>query len=211
MGLPRYVVIQRKIQARPAGFNLFGESRDAMDVESIWEEYSVQLKNFLVPRVSQPEDAEDLLQEILIKTHKNLDSIREPGKFKSWLYQISRNTLFDYYRKQRPNISIQEIPEIESVSEMNLDKNRSVFSELGECIKPFLMELPEKYRLALEETDLNGKSQKAYAEELGLSHSTLKSRVRRGRAMLSDIFHECCSYEIDARGNVMGYEQQDCC
>ena len=65
------------------------------------------------------------------------------------------------------------------------------------------MQLPEKYRKAVEATDLKGASQKAHAEELGLPTSTVKSRVQRGRKMLGNLFHECCSYELDARGNIM--------
>lgn len=74
------------------------------------------------------------------------------------------------------------------------------------------MQLPEKYRKAVEATDLKGASQKAHAEELGLPTSTVKSRVQRGRKMLGNLFHECCSYELDARGNIMDYTAgSDCC
>lgn len=74
------------------------------------------------------------------------------------------------------------------------------------------MQLPEKYREAIEAIDLKGKSQKDLAEELGLGHSTVKSRVQRGRAMLGELFNECCTYQLDARGNIIGYvDGEDCC
>ena len=79
-------------------------------------------------------------------------------------------------------------------------------------MKPFLMQLPEKYREAIEATDLKGTPQKDFAEELGIGHSTIKLRVQRGRAMLSDLFRECCTYQLDARGNIIGYtDGEDCC
>ncbi len=183
-----------------------------MNAQKVWQEYGTQLKYFLVSRLAVQEDAEDLLQEILVKTHNNLSSIKEPGKFKAWLYQIARNTLIDYYRKQRPTVSDQDIPELEALSIENLSPLNPVYSELSHCIKPFLMQLPEKYRKAVEATDLKGASQKALAEELGLPTSTVKSRVQRGRKMLGNLFHECCSYELDARGNIMDYTAgSDCC
>jgi len=183
-----------------------------MDVQKVWEEYGVQLRNFLMSRVSTPEDADDLLQEILLKTHKNLTSLNEPAKFKSWLYQIARNTLTDYFRKQRPHISAQDISELTGVSGENPSPTNPVYPELSQCLKPFLMQLPEKYRQAIEATDLKGTSQKDFAEELGLAHSTIKSRVQRGRARLSDLFHECCFYQLDTRGNIMDYKgKSDCC
>jgi RNA polymerase sigma-70 factor, ECF subfamily len=183
-----------------------------MDVQIIWEEYGSQLKRFLMSKVSTPEDTEDLLQEILIKTHNNLASIKEPDKFKSWLYQIARNTIIDYFRKKRPRLSDQDILELETLSAQNPDSINPVISELSQCIRPFLMQLPEKYCQAVEAIDLKGVSQKALAVELGLPHSTVKSRVQRGRAMLSDLFNECCTYQLDARGNVMDYKDAtDCC
>ena len=115
-----------------------------MDVQKVWEEYGVQLRKFLVSRIPIPEDADDLLQEILVKTHNNLSSLKEPEKFKSWLYQIARNTLIDFYRKQRPNISDQDIPELEAISEENPDPINPVFSELSQCVRPFLKQLPKK-------------------------------------------------------------------
>jgi RNA polymerase sigma-70 factor, ECF subfamily len=183
-----------------------------MDAQKVWEEYGVQLRNFLVSRVSAPEDADDLLQEILFKTHKNLSSLKKPAKFKSWLYQIARNILIDYYRKQRPNVSDQTIPELEAIPEENLDPANPVYSDMVKCLEPFLMQLPEKYRQAIEATDLRGTSQKDLAEELGLGHSTVKSRVQRGRAMLRDLFHECCIYKLDSRGRIMDYKGgSGCC
>ena len=44
-------------------------------------------------------------------------------------------------------------------------------------MKPFLMQLPEKYREAIEAKDLKGTPQKDFAEELGIGHSTIKLRV----------------------------------
>ncbi len=183
-----------------------------MDIQKVWEEYGVQLRNFLVSRVSTPEDADDLLQDILIKTHNNLSSIKESAKFKSWLYQIARNTLIDHYRTKRPDLSDEELSELEKISEVNLDPVNPVFSDMSKCIKPFLMQLPEKYREAIEAIDLNGTSQKDLAVKLGLSHSTVKSRVQRGRAMLGNLFRECCTYQLDSKGNIMGYiDGEDCC
>jgi len=196
-------------------WNLTGEGQPkdlVMDVQRVWKEYGAQLRNFLASRVSTPEDAEDLLQEILIKTHKKLSSVKEPEKFKAWLFQVARNGLMDYYRKRRSTASEQNLPEHESLAQDSPDQVISVYAELSQCIKPFLGELPEKYRQAIEEVDLNGTSQKELAEGLGLSHSAVKSRVQRGRQLLKDLFETCCSYDLDARGNLMDYkENSDCC
>ncbi|MDJ0689361.1 MAG: sigma-70 family RNA polymerase sigma factor [Xenococcaceae cyanobacterium MO_188.B32] len=70
-----------------------------MELQQLWQEYSDRLRQFLLSRVKNRADVDDLLQEILIKTYRHLDTVKEPEKFLSWLFQIARNTLIDYYRK----------------------------------------------------------------------------------------------------------------
>jgi RNA polymerase sigma-70 factor (ECF subfamily) len=55
-------------------------------------------------------------------------------------------------------------------------------------------------------TDINGESQKALAESMGISYSTLKSRVQKARMELRSVFDECCRMNLDAQGNLMDYE-----
>jgi len=183
-----------------------------MNIEQIWNNYGTLLRGFLVSRVNDPEDAEDLLQEILIKTHKNMGSLKDPKKFKAWLFQIARNTFIDYYRKPSRNLSTETLPELADFKEEDSKAQDSMRQELSHCIKPFIKNLPKKYGEAIEAVDLQGLSQKDLAKQLGLSHSAIKSRVQRGRQKLAELFQECCTYKVDARGNIMGYEtKSECC
>ncbi len=183
-----------------------------MDIEQIWNDYGNLLRRFLLSKVNNPEDAEDLLQEILIKTHKNMGSLKDPKKFKAWLFQIARNTLIDYYRKPSKTLSAQSIPELAEIIEDSAGAQEIMRLELSQCIKPFIDNLPKNYGEAVEAIDLQGISQKDLAQELGLSHSAIKSRVQRGRQKLSELFRECCTYEVDVRGNIISYEgKSECC
>lgn len=183
-----------------------------MSIEQIWNNYGNLLRHFLLSRVDNSEDAEDLLQEILIKTHSNMDSLKDPKKFKSWLFQIARNTLIDYYRKHSKKILEQPLSRFSELTENSTEAQEHLRSELSQCIKPFLENLPKKYADVVEAIDLNGVSQKEVAEELGLSYSTTKSLVQRGRQKLAELFQECCTYEVDARGQIMDYKpKNECC
>jgi len=183
-----------------------------MNIEQIWNDYGNLLRGFLVSKVSNPDEAEDLLQEILIKTHKNMSSLKDPKKFKAWLFQIARNTLIDYYRKPSRNLSAETLPELAKTQEEDSEAQDSMREELSQCIKPFIENLPAKYGEAVAAIDLEGLSQKELAQQLGLSHSAIKSRVQRGRQKLAELFQECCTYKVDARGNIIGYEtKSECC
>ena len=177
-----------------------------MEFKQLWQEYSDRLRQFLLSRVKNPADVDDLLQEILLKTHQHLNTVQKPEKLLSWLFQIARNTLIDYYRKSSVETSRQDIVKGAMLTDSEPEQYEQVRRELTNCIQPFLNQLPDKYREALERVDLQGVSQKELAKELGLSYSAVKSRVQRGRSLLKEKFHQCCHYQLDVRGNLIDYQ-----
>ena len=178
-----------------------------MEFTQLWQEYGDRLRQFLLSRVKNRADADDLLQEILIKTYQHLYTVEKPEKLLSWIFQIARNTLIDYYRKSGAKAAREDIWLKGAIlTDEEPEQYEQVRQELTECIRPFLNQLPDKYREALEAVDLQGLSQKELAKELGLSYSAVKSRVQRGRGLLKEKFHECCHYQLDVRGNLIDYQ-----
>jgi RNA polymerase sigma-70 factor (ECF subfamily) len=74
------------------------DPKDTERFEALWEAYSRQLLAFIRRRVADEADAEDLLQEVFLRIHTHLCCLPELGKVKSWVYQITRNAIIDYYR-----------------------------------------------------------------------------------------------------------------
>ncbi len=177
-----------------------------MEFNQLWQEYSERLRGFLLSRVDERADVDDLLQEILIKTYQRLNTLKKSEKLTAWLFQIARNTIIDYYRKLRLETSRQDIISKAILREEEPEQYSQVRQELTKCIRPFLNQLDPKYREAVEAVDLQGVSQKELAAELGLSYSAVKSRVQRGRSMLKAEFEKCCRYNLDARGNPIDFE-----
>ncbi|KAB2834499.1 MAG: RNA polymerase sigma factor SigZ [Candidatus Dadabacteria bacterium] len=166
----------------------------------IWEEFSGRVRSHLLKKLRNKGDADDLLQEIFMKIHAHLPHLRERKKLSSWLYRITENTLNDYYRK-RPG------------RETEFDENRPANGNadgddplrgIEGCLEAFIGRLPEKYREPLVMSDVDGKSQKEIAEEMGISYSGLKSRVQRGREMIKDMFIECCKLSVGTDGKLKG-------
>jgi RNA polymerase sigma-70 factor (ECF subfamily) len=85
----------------------------------------------------------------------------------------------------------------------------SLNEEVATWIEPMISVLPEPYATALRLTELQGLSQKELAERLGISMSGARSRVQRGRQMLEDVLRACCTFELDARGNISAYAFRD--
>jgi RNA polymerase sigma-70 factor (ECF subfamily) len=124
----------------------------------------------------------------------------------SWVYQIARNLIVDYYRRRKELVEIPEnIPAEADVPEDDLE------AKLALSLEEMIAELPDSYRQALILTEYQGLSQKELAEKLGISLSGAKSRVQRAREKLRDMFLACCHFEMDRRGRIMDYYQRCCC
>jgi RNA polymerase sigma-70 factor (ECF subfamily) len=171
-----------------------------MNIENIWLEYRAALKRFLQAKVSNKADVDDLLQDILIKTYNNLDAVKSQKSIKSWLFQIANNTIIDYYRKK----GRAQAETIEAL--LPLDASQEINIDLSNCISPFINALPDEHASLLTAIDLNNQSQKQYAEQLGVSYSTLKSRVQKSRELLKQVFDDCCHFKMDKIGNVYDYD-----
>lgn len=174
-------------------------STSATDITAIWTQYRSGLKAFLHSKVSNPSDVEDLLQDILIKTHRKLDTLQSDTSLRSWLYQIASNAIVDFYRRDKSRRPVDPTDLWYETIEAD------PLPELEQCLEPFINALPPEQSALLRAIDLNGKSQKDLAAELGISYSTLKSRVQNGRRQLRAIFDNCCEFSVDSRGNIAGY------
>lgn len=174
--------------------------------ENVWREFSDRLRGFIGQRVSSPADADDLLADVFVKVHTRIDSLEDEARLAPWLYQITRNTLTDYYRR-RPATG-ESLAGVEAAA---AEDDYDAAAVISTSLRQLVDRLPEKYRDALVLTEFEGRSQVDMAAELGLSASGAKSRVQRARAMLRDELLACCHFEFDRRGHVIDYEPRPHC
>lgn len=172
--------------------------------ENIWHDFNKELLRFIKKRVKDSDVANDLLQDIFIKIHLKLSTLSDTDKLTSWVYQITRNSILDYYRKHKHSADFPaEIIELDEQELFNVD--------FGKCLIPFIHQLPETYKDAILKTELGHLSQKEFAEEFNISYSGAKSRVQRGRQRLLELFKQCCNFSADKYGNIMEYQSKENC
>lgn len=168
----------------------------------IWKRFDFPLRRFVRHRVDDRDIAEDLLQDIYLKIHTNIRTLRNPERLESWVYRIARNAVIDHYRTRR---AASELPD--SVSEERDDHERGEFERgLAQSVRHMMVELPPIYREALILADIEGVSQVQLAGRLGLSFSGAKSRVQRARLLLKKMLFDCCTWQFDRLGRVIDYE-----
>ncbi len=170
-----------------------------------WSELNLHLLNFIKKRVDNTEDAEDLLQEVYIKLHENIDSLKDEEKMVSWMYQITRNTIYRCYKTcyKVKNVEFEEThggqidPDIENFNE-----------EIAESMKNFIEELPNDYKEVIKLYEFEGYSHRDISKELDLKENTSKSKLKRGKERLKRLLDDCCVFQIDHYGNVVDYEKR---
>ena len=65
--------------------------------EKVWEDFNTGLKRFILKQVQDEPGAEDILQDVFLKIHSHIGSLKESDKLQSWIYQIARNAIADFY------------------------------------------------------------------------------------------------------------------
>ena len=177
--------------------------------EHVWEAFHTPLQQFIRRRVSDEATAEDVLQDVFLKIHQHMDTLKDVRKLEGWIYQITRNAIIDSYREPRPTSTLEAAEVLDLPQELPDD---DVVSELLPCVRAMVRSLPEQDRQALVLTEYQGLTQKELAERLGLSFSGAKSRVQRAREKLKQQLLECCHFELDRRRHIIDYQPRcQCC
>lgn len=172
--------------------------------EEIWYAYQSRIRGFIRARIDDASHVDDLMQEIFIKIHSGLDYLNDDERMGSWLFQITRNAIRDYYRCRKSSHPFDE-----SLMEVGDDTVKQARRELEACLLPMVEDLPETYREAVRLSEVDGLTQEAVAAKLGLSLSGAKSRVQRGRQLIRGILESCCQFEFDHRGHLVDYDKKN--
>lgn len=188
------------------------------NAEELWRLVHDGLRAFIARHVQGHAQVDDILQEVFLRVHRRIGGLHDPRRVVSWVYQVTRHAIIDYYRKPGRQ---REIP-----AGLGSDLNRSdlrawiqepgcpgdsetLRAELADCLRPMIARLPPDYREAITMVELDGVTQQTAARRMGLSLSGMKSRVQRGRKQLKRMLDDCCLIQLDRRGGVTDYELRD--
>jgi RNA polymerase sigma-70 factor, ECF subfamily len=160
-----------------------------------WSSVQNELKGFVYKRVKDKALTEDIVHDVFLKVQAKIHQVKESDKLFGWIYQITRNTITDHYRKIAKPINAKDIDWESSTPNFN----DCVTNTINELIPT----LPDKYRIPLELTELQNMSQLEVAEKLKLNYTTAKARVQRARRMLKEKIEQILIVKTDGYGNVI--------
>lgn len=177
----------------------------------MWAELHSRMRGFIGRRVADPHTADDLAQDVLVRLHGSLATLRTGDRLDALAYRIARNAIIDHYRATgRAKETPTEPAEFHAAVAPAADPTPPARA-LARCMRPLVDRLPEASRQALLLTDLGDSSQVDAARALGLSVPGMKSRVQRARAEVRDLLAACCSVQLDRRNAVTEVQRTGPC
>lgn len=167
-------------------------------LDSAWKQHAPELRAWLRHRLNQPQDVDDLMQDLFIKALKQGEQFCSIVNARAWLFEVARNALADRMRIKRDMV---ELPDDLALHEEDV----AVVDMLTACLPRVLSELSDSDRQAIELCDIQGMPQAVYATQVGVELSAAKSRLQRARQRLRERMREVCQVKLDSQGRVQDF------
>ncbi len=137
----------------------------------------------------QPDDAEEVAQETLLKAFEAFDTLREPERVRPWIFRIAKNACLMQRRKSvfapARELSIDEVASgAEPAGDSDPPEAEYLRSELKAVLDRIIAELPPAYRSVVLLRDIEELSTEETAQILDVSTDVIKTRLHRGRQAL---------------------------
>lgn len=161
----------------------------------VYDKYYFDVLNFMNYRVSHTQIAEDLTSDVFRKAFENIFKVRKlKNPLFSWIYAISRNTVYSHYRKKKV-MALEHIEEI--VDEGTSQHKKMVHAENAEDMKAevqkmneVIADMPQKLHEVITLFYYEGYKAKEIAETLKISLSAVKTRLSRARVYIKKRYEE---------------------
>ncbi|MGD8426157.1 MAG: sigma-70 family RNA polymerase sigma factor [Balneolaceae bacterium] len=148
--------------------------------------------NFALRLTSDPSDAEDLVQDTIVKAYRFFSSYEKGTNAKAWLFRILKNSYINNYRKKSKQPNQVDYDEVSTFYETiraertdTSDLEDKMFRDLiDDDISNALEDLPEDFRTVVLLCDVEGFTYEEIANMLDVPIGTIRSRLHRGRNLL---------------------------
>ena len=158
----------------------------------LYTRYNAGVRSHISRYVSQKEDVEDICLESFQKAFSQLESYNPDYKFSTWIYRIARNTAFDHLSKHDREMSnipttsisedfaeLKELPASMHNPEEDIINQQEYDKWLNNIEK-----LKDDYRTVAKMNLIDNFGYKEIADALGMPINTVKTKIRRAKAML---------------------------
>ena len=195
--------------ARNQPHHVVDMKQPSLNFYSIFDKYHDRLKRFVTITVKNELAADDIVQEVFVRAHSKINTLKDHNKIASWLFRIAYRQCIDHFRKESRETpeEMEGFPEVDtfnySTTERKLEQH-----QMSVCVQNQMLLLPENYRTVIWLFDVLGFTLKEIADILELSVENVKVRLHRARKKFKSILGQKCSFEKDER-NVLVCEPRN--
>jgi RNA polymerase sigma-70 factor (ECF subfamily) len=175
-------------------------ARDESAVAELDSTYRTRIQQLAMRYLKNPEDAEEVAQDVLLKVYRKIDAFRGDSALSSWIFRITFNTVMSRLRSQkfthklevRADDLLADVDEnggrlrLEPADWSSLADEALLRTQMRERLAEAMLQMPDIYRVPVVLRDLHGLSTEEASVRLGIKEQTLKSRLHRGRLFLRD-------------------------
>jgi len=163
----------RTLEAAKAG--------DLAAFERLMRQYERLVLRTALRILGNPDDAQDVAQEVFLRLYRNLKKVEAAGNLEGWLYRVAVNLCRDQRRRKGRTEELEDV-----VAAPGDPQQELTAAERRRVLMMSLRMLPEKERAALVLRDLEGLSTSEVAEILGSSEATVRSQISKARGKVKD-------------------------
>jgi RNA polymerase sigma-70 factor (ECF subfamily) len=171
---------------------------DKQAMELLYKAYFKPLYIFIRAKVNANEQAEDICSEVFIKAFESISKFKEESSFKTWIYAIAKNVVFDSYKKNSKLSSVELDEELIEDPSTSLRTGSSIeagsveadLNKFEKMVKNLLGRLPENYRQILELRFLLNYNIKESAEIMNITPNNAKvlqnRAIKKARSLINN-------------------------
>ncbi len=149
-----------------------------------------RLLSYIRTRVAEPEVAEDILQDSLLKSLRSAPEFDADERLVAWFYRVLNNAIIDYYRHRATIARHRDTGVAEAAAAA--EPTPADVAALCECFRGLLPLLKPEYAELIEKLELAKQEPASVADELGIQQNNLKVRRHRARQALRQKLEETC-------------------
>src|SRR5512138_3144816 len=158
------------------------------NLEEVLLQHRSKLLGFIQTKVADPDLAEDVLQEGLLKALRSADELRDEERLLPWFYRILNNAIIDTYRKRNVETRYLEA----YAREANVEGGPEEEAALCACFRVLLPSMKPEYAELIDRLELQPGDPGEVAHQLHIQPNNLKVRRHRARQALKQRLEETC-------------------
>ena len=174
------------------------QARDEAAVHELAERYGPRIYQLALRQMKNPEDAEEVTQDVLVKVYRKIGAFRGDSALSSWIYRITFNTAMSRLRTSKLERAAQHRERtrddqdearqasLQVADWSHMPDEELLRAQLRRAVMAAIQDLPEIYRVPVVLRDIEGLTTEEASTRLHVKDQTLKSRLHRGRLLLRE-------------------------